>query len=87
MPPPPYRHDALLNAAWLPFGDTLSHRVGESLTAYVQRLRAAVNPRDPDVPEVVKEATAAIIRLSGAIAMSHATNIESLRLAGLPERN
>jgi hypothetical protein len=85
--PPPARHDALLNAAWLPYSDTVGHRVGESLTAYVQRLRAAVNPLDPDVPEVVKEATAAIIRLSGAVAMSHTTGIDSLRLAGPVEQN
>jgi hypothetical protein len=84
---PPSRHEALLDAAWLLYGDALSHRVGESLTAYVRRLRAAVNPRDPDVPEVVKEATAAIIRLSGAVAMAHTTGIDSLRLAGPVELN
>jgi hypothetical protein len=53
--PPPSRHDALLNAMWLPYGDTVSKRPDESLSAYVARLRAAGDQRDSDIPEPVRE--------------------------------
>jgi hypothetical protein len=60
-PDPPSRHDALLDAAWLPYAHALGHRPGEPLAAFVARVRAAVDLRDDDVPEPVRVAMASII--------------------------
>jgi hypothetical protein len=86
-PAPAYRHDALLRAAWTPYGPLVSARPGEPLADYVTRVKAAVDPRDEDVPQPVREAVAALIGLSSASAMSRATGANLLAFLGSAERN
>jgi hypothetical protein len=84
---PPSRHDALLRAAWAPYAHALGHRPGESLAAFVARVRAGIDPSDPTVPEVVKDAVRAVLGLCSATALSRATGVDLLVLLGDQLRN
>jgi hypothetical protein len=83
----PDRHQAIVSAAWAPYAAVLGHREGEALSAFVARVKAAVDPNDPDVPAVVREAVRAVIGLCSASAMSRATGVDLLALVGDQLRN
>jgi hypothetical protein len=74
MPPPAFRHDALLNAVWQHYGH-LAARPGEPASSWAARLRAAVDPRDPDVPEVVRAAVEVLLQLHSARVMAEVTGV------------
>jgi hypothetical protein len=78
----PDRHDTLLRAAWAPYAAALGHRPDEPLAAFVARVRAAIDPSDPTVPAVVRDAVRAVVMLTSATAMAKATGVDWLAFVG-----
>jgi hypothetical protein len=83
----PDRHQALRNAAWRPYGPTLAHRPGEGLSAYVRRVRATIDLRDPELPEPVRTAMATLIGMCSAVALAGVTGYDTLDFIGPSDRN
>jgi hypothetical protein len=73
--------------AWRPYGPKLAHRPGQSLTDSIIRVRAAVDLRDPDLPEPVRAAMATLIGMCSAVALARVTGYDTLDFIGPTERN
>jgi hypothetical protein len=65
----------------------LGHRPGESLADFIVRVRTAIDLRDDDVPEPVRQAMASLIGMCSAVALARVTGYDSLGFIGPTDRN